>query len=63
MRLSYVDMCALHDRMLGSIDDVATYVEEWDELVSFAGWSWSEVLSEIDRRWSIKTQRTVLPSC
>ena len=27
------------------------YVVEWDELVTFAGWTWDEVAAEVDRRW------------
>lgn len=56
MRLSYVDLECLHDRLFvklvaGQID-VATYICDWDDIVSFCGWTWDEVLTEIDAGWT-----------
>ena len=54
-RLMYVDLDRLHLGLFlrwvsGSID-VASYCDDWDRLVDAAGWTWGEVLEQIDRSW------------
>jgi hypothetical protein len=60
MRLSYDDLNALHDRLFERLVDgrldVATYLDEWDALVEFAGWTWEQVSAEVDRRWSTRNK-------
>lgn len=62
MKLSYEDLgrleASLFERLSSGKIDVQTYVREWDDIVSFAGWTWDEVATEIDARW---TRLTVVP--
>jgi hypothetical protein len=56
--MSFQDLNALHERLMlrlrvGKLDSDA-YVDEFDRLVSFAGWSWEEYLEELDRNWTLK---------
>jgi len=37
----------LHHR----IDD-SEYVNEWNELIEFAGWTWEEFATEVEKRWT-----------
>jgi hypothetical protein len=56
MKLSWSQLEALLD---GLTDDYASgklditgYIDEWNELVDFAGWTWEEFADEVDKRWT-----------
>ncbi len=56
MRLTFAQLEALLDDLTdryskGKID-IQDYVDEWDDLVEFAGWTWDEFADEVDRRWT-----------
>lgn len=56
MRLSYDDLSSLEARLNEKLCHrkltFEQYIAEWDALVTFSGWTWPEVLDEIDSRWS-----------
>lgn len=68
MRLTYEDLevleSELFEKYIVGILEVDTYIREWDELVVFTGWTWDEILIEIDRRWNLPvTKRRISFVC
>lgn len=59
IRLSYLDLERLHSglfaRLLSGTIDVSSYCDDWDGLVYAAGWTWEEVLDQIDGSWHAST--------
>lgn len=56
MRLSFAQLDGMLDVltekfMHGQID-LCEYVDDWNELVEFAGWTWEEFANEVDKRWT-----------
>lgn len=57
MRLSFDDLEALHEGLVARLHagtvGLNGYRDEWDRLVTFAGWTWHEYADEVDRRWTL----------
>lgn len=67
MKLSYSNLDGLHAALLRrysrgemTFDD---YNLEWDRLVEFAGWTWDEILAEIDLRWTERRRALQVNLC
>lgn len=56
MRLSFLtldDMLQrLSERLLDGELELDDYLNEFDRLIDFAGWTWEEFLRELDSRWT-----------
>jgi hypothetical protein len=56
MRLSWAQLESLLDKLtdehLAGKLELGDYVDEWNDLIDFAGWTWEEFAEEIDRRWT-----------
>jgi hypothetical protein len=67
MRLSYSGLDSLHAALLeryvrGELD-IDGYNREWDLVVELAGWTWDEVLLELDGRWSTPRTAPTINRC
>ena len=55
---------ALNDDVMSGRIDVSDYIDEWNELIGFAGWTWEEFADEVDKRWTPeKKQASPLFKC
>lgn len=56
MRLKWVQLEALLDQLTSELQagaiDLQMYVDEWDRIVTFAGWTWEQFADEVDRHWT-----------
>jgi hypothetical protein len=56
VKLSFDQLTSLHDELTNKLYhgkiDIMTYVDEWDELMTFSGWSLVEFADEVDRHWT-----------
>ena len=56
MQLSFAQLEALLDEITKRLQagelEMSEYIEEWDELMEFCGWTWPEFVVEIDKRWT-----------
>ena len=56
MKLSWAQLESLLDKLtdehLRGKLDLCEYVDEWNDLIEFAGWTWEEFADEIDKRWT-----------
>lgn len=53
----------LYQQLVTEKLSVAEYMNEWDKLVSFSGWTWPEFTVEIDKRWESRVTPSHLPRC
>jgi hypothetical protein len=58
MKLSYSVLCSLHNQLERRLScgqlSIEGYFDEWNQLVEFAGWTWSDVASYVDAGWTEK---------
>jgi len=56
MKLPFSQLEAILDHLTDELKqgslNMERYVEEWDDIMRFTGWSWDEFLAEIDKRWT-----------
>lgn len=57
VRVSFEELSHLHDELdtqfVGGHVAADTYLQEWDEILLFSGWTMSDYIQEVDRRWII----------
>ena len=39
--------------------DITRYVDEWDDLIEFAGWTWEQFADEVNKRWSPEKKQVI----
>lgn len=65
MRLTFDGLATLHRSLVDRLrcDDVSltSYATEWDELLSFAGWTVDDYLAELDLRWDAVASSSTRP--
>jgi hypothetical protein len=55
---------SLTERYEHEVIDLVDYVDEWDDVVTAAGWSQEEFSAQVDSSWSSdKRKRILLPKC
>lgn len=56
MKLSWSQLESLLDKstsdFVNSRMDIHDYIDDWNSIVEFAGWTWDEFAREIDKRWT-----------
>jgi len=56
MRLPWAQLDALLDgltvKLMAGKIDMLDYVDEWDDIIVFAGWTWEEFADEVDKHWT-----------